>query len=386
MKAPAIPANEDRRLAALRELGLLDTPKEERFDRLCRIAARVFDVPIALVSLVDSNRQWFKSCVGLDATETGRDVSFCGHTILESEMLIIPDAREDERFRDNPLVTGPPNIRFYAGHVVRGPGRFPIGTLCLIDSKPRQFSVEERNLHADLAAVVERELNLTETLELQEQLIATKKEADRLLRNILPESVAARLKQSAGAIADEFEEATVLVAMVHDFAGLTRHLEAAEEVKLLDRIFCGFDEIAAQHGIEKIKTLEAGYLAAAGLPERREDHLEAMADFALAIQALIVQLDPQGEQKLDLRIGLDSGPVVAGVIGRTKFSYDIWGATVDAAWELARLGMPGCIQINDAVHRLLQGKFLCEERGDYYLKSKGAFKLHFLKGRRDLRS
>ena len=386
MNAPSIPQNEADRLAALRGLGLLDTPKEERFDRLCRIAAKVFDVPIAIVSLVDSNRQWFKSCIGLDATQTGRDVSFCGHTILERETLIIPDAREDERFRDNPLVTGAPHIRFYAGHIVRGPGQHPLGTLCLIDSKPRQFNAEERKLHADLAAVVERELNLTETLELEEQLFATQKEADRLLRNILPASVAERLKQSKEVIADEYPEATVLVAMVHDFSGLTRQLQATEEVELLNRIFCGFDELAEKHGIEKIKTLEAGYLAAAGLPEPRAEHLEAMADFALAMQGLIVELDPQGEQKLDLRIGLDSGPVVAGVIGRTKFSYDIWGDTVDAAWELAHLGMPGCIQINDAVRRKLERQFLCEERGEYYLKSKGAFKLHFLQGRRDARS
>ncbi|HAV63057.1 MAG TPA: GGDEF domain-containing protein, partial [Verrucomicrobiales bacterium] len=127
MQAPAIPANEPERLAALRALGILDTPKEERFDRLCRLAARVFDVPIAIVSLVDSNRQWFKSCIGLEATQTGRDVSFCGHAILERETLVIPDARKDARFHDNPLVTGAPHIRFYAGRIVRGPGRHNLG-------------------------------------------------------------------------------------------------------------------------------------------------------------------------------------------------------------------------------------------------------------------
>jgi adenylate cyclase len=382
MQAPPTPTNEAERLAALRSLGILDTPKEERFDRLCRIAAHVFDVPIAIVSLVDSNRQWFKSCVGLDASQTGRDVSFCGHAILERESLVIPDAREDVRFHDNPLVTGAPNIRFYAGRVVHGPGRNNLGTLCLIDSKPRVFSAEDQKLHADLAAVVERELNLTEIVELQEQLVASQKEAGRLLRNILPDSVAARLKGSNEIIADDFREATVLVAMLHDFTGLTRALEARQEVALLNEIFCGFDELAIRHGVEKIKTLEAGYLAATGLPEARPDHLEAMADFALALQSLIVQLDPQGQRGLNLRIGLDTGSVVAGVIGRSRFSYDIWGDTVDAAWELAHLGMPGSVQINDAVRRRLEGRFLCEPRGEYYLKSKGAFQLHLLRGHR----
>ena len=382
MIEPPIPQNEVERLDALHDLGLLDTPREERFDRLCRIAAHVFHVPIAVVSLIDSNRQWFKSCVGLDVAETGRDVSFCGHAILEQHTLVIPDAREDVRFRDNPLVTGPPHIRFYAGHVVRGPGKNNIGTLCLIDTKPRHFSDDERKLHADLAAVVERELNLTETALLQEQLLATQKEADRLLHSILPRSVAGRLTASHKIIADEFPEATVLVAMVDDFAGLSRSLSATDEVELLNTIFCGFDDLAEQHGIEKIKTLEAGYLAATGLPEPREEHLEAMAEFALALQAFIVNLDPTGERNLHLRIGLETGPVVAGVIGRTKFSYDIWGDTVDAAWELAQLGVPGTIQINEAVCRRLKDKFLCEERGEYYLKSKGAFKLHLLRGRR----
>ncbi|HAV63058.1 MAG TPA: hypothetical protein DCY13_11920, partial [Verrucomicrobiales bacterium] len=257
-----------------------------------------------------------------------------------------------------------------------------LGTLCLIDSKPRELTAEEHRLHADLAAVVERELNLTEMVELQEQLMASQKEADRLLRNILPDSVAARLKGSTEVIADDFREATVLVALVHDFTGLTRSLGARQEVTLLNEIFCGFDELAIKHGVEKIKTLEAGYLAATGLPEPRPDHLEAMADFALALQSLIVQLDPQGQRGLNLRIGLDTGPVVAGVIGRSRFSYDIWGDTVDAAWELAHLGMPGSVQINDAVRRRLEGRFLCEQRGEYYLKSKGAFQLHLLRGRR----
>jgi len=115
MQQPAIPDNETQRLAALHALDVLDTPPEERFDRITRIAARLMDVPICLVTLVDANRQWFKSCIGLDASETPRDISFCGHAILAPEALVIPDAAADPRFADNPLVAGEPRIRFYAG-------------------------------------------------------------------------------------------------------------------------------------------------------------------------------------------------------------------------------------------------------------------------------
>jgi len=383
MKAPAIPPDEADRLRSLSELGLLDTPREERFDRICRVASRVFNVPIAFVALIDASRQWYKSSLGLDLSQTARDVSFCGHTILENGMLVIPDARKDDRFHDNPLVVGPPHIRLYVGHVLHGPRGGKVGTFCLIDDQPRDFGGADRALFEDFAALVEREINLTGTSKLQEQLLASQKETDRLLRSILPEAVAARLKESKSVVAEEFLESTVLVAMVHDFANLTRSLEPDAEVQLLNRIFCGFDELAELHGIEKIKTFEAAYVATTGLPERRADHLEAMAEFALAMQESIVQLDPQGEQNLNLCIGLDTGPVVAGVIGRSKFSYDIWGDTVDAAWELAHLGAPGCIQVNDTVYQRLEKTFIFETRGEYYLKSKGAFKLHFLKGRRE---
>ena len=132
--------NEAIRLDELQRLGILDTAQEERFDRYTKPARRLFDMPIVLVSLVDSNRQWFKSRVGLAATETPRDISFCGHAILEEQPLIIEDASADKRFHDNPLVTTDPNIRFYAGCPVKGPDGHPLGTICLIDREPRVFS------------------------------------------------------------------------------------------------------------------------------------------------------------------------------------------------------------------------------------------------------
>lgn len=158
MHVPAKPADESTRLDTLRALNILDTSPEERFDRLTRLAKRLFGVPIALVSLVDADRQWFKSCVGLSVSETPRDVSFCGHAILGDDILMIPDTLCDERFHDNPLVTEGPKIRFYAGCPLRVPNGSKLGTLCLIDVEPRTLSDEDRDLLRDLARMAEQEL------------------------------------------------------------------------------------------------------------------------------------------------------------------------------------------------------------------------------------
>lgn len=158
--APIHPTDEPERLAALCRLHLLDTPPDERFDRITRTAQRMFGVPIATVTLVDSERQWFKSSVGLDVAETARDVSFCGHAILQEDPFVVADAARDARFADNPLVTGAPHIRFYAGiplHEARG---WRVGTLCLIDRVPRELSEPDIAALRDLALWAETELNL----------------------------------------------------------------------------------------------------------------------------------------------------------------------------------------------------------------------------------
>jgi len=164
MKIPDIPESEPSRIAALCGLAVLDTPPEERFDRITRIAQQHFKVPIALVSLVDSERQWFKSRQGLDAEETPRDISFCGHAILSDEVFYIPNALEDSRFADNPLVSGGPKIRFYAGAPLHSPEGERIGTLCIIDDQPRQFSKAELSLLRDLADCAEGEFSRTDLL------------------------------------------------------------------------------------------------------------------------------------------------------------------------------------------------------------------------------
>ncbi|MDP2367142.1 PAS domain S-box protein [Rhodoferax sp.] len=181
MLSPSLPSNETARLAALRSLELLDTPSDERFDRITRTAQRLFDVPIVLVSLVDQCRQWFKSAQGLAASETPRDISFCGHAIHADQVFVVENALADARFADNPLVTGPPDIRFYAGAPLSTAGGFRIGTLCLIDKKPRRFPEEDQRALRDLADWVEDELSRHNTA--QYRTIGSEQEA--FLRAIL---------------------------------------------------------------------------------------------------------------------------------------------------------------------------------------------------------
>jgi diguanylate cyclase (GGDEF)-like protein len=157
METAPIPRSEKSRIASLHLLNILDTEPEERFDRLTRLARRLFSVPIAQITLVDTNRQWFKSSDGVATRETPRDVSICAHAIVGEDILFVPDASQDNRFFDNPLVVGEPNIRFYAGCPLKL-GTENLGTLCVIDDKPREFGDEERRLLRDLASMAEQEL------------------------------------------------------------------------------------------------------------------------------------------------------------------------------------------------------------------------------------
>ena len=162
MQEPLLPVDEAIRIKTLRELNLLDTPAEERFDRLARITQHIFDVPSVLITLIDSDRQWLKSAIGVEIRETPRSISFCGHTILERNILVVSDTHLDHRFSDNPLVINAPHIRFYAGRPICATNGKALGTLCLVDSKPRHLEPDEASLLNDLA---EQELLITIRLE-----------------------------------------------------------------------------------------------------------------------------------------------------------------------------------------------------------------------------
>jgi len=187
MQKPPVALDETVRLLSLHSLRILDSAPEERFDRVTGMARRLFGVDICLVSLVDSDRQWFKSKQGLEACETSREVSFCGHAILQERAFVVEDAHADERFADNPLVTGDPGVRFYAGYPVHGPDGRRIGTLCLIDKTPRSFSASEVETLRDFAALVDDELASAAQINVDELTkIANRRGFQQVARHLLP--------------------------------------------------------------------------------------------------------------------------------------------------------------------------------------------------------
>ncbi|QQE10467.1 SpoIIE family protein phosphatase [Planctomycetota bacterium] len=180
MVAPVLPRDEVERIADLRALRILDTPSERRYEGIVHLACGVAGVPMSYIAMIDSDRQWLKAKCGLSFNQTGRDESFCGHTILQEEPLIVEDATKDERFCDNPLVLGRPMIRFYAGFPLKGPGGHNIGTLCLADKQPRHLDERVILLMKELVALTEHELRMVDLIGTQHELIETKRKLERM--------------------------------------------------------------------------------------------------------------------------------------------------------------------------------------------------------------
>lgn len=206
-------------------------------------------------------------------------------------------------------------------------------------------------------------------------------QSEALLHNILPKAVAARLKRDPNAIAELHADVTILFADIVDFTPLSAHLGPTALVELLNRIFTRFDELATRHGAEKIKTIGDAYMAVAGLPEPRADHARVVAELALDMLAAMADFRDDRGQPIQLRIGISSGTVVAGVIGKSKFVYDLWGDPVNTAGRMESHGLPGRIQISDDTRRLLGPDYRVERRGAVDVKGKGAIDTWFLLGR-----
>jgi guanylate cyclase len=206
--------------------------------------------------------------------------------------------------------------------------------------------------------------------------------SEGLLLNILPRSIADRLKASTQPIADQMSSASILFADVVDFTPLAERLPPDEVVGILDHLFSHFDGLVERYGLEKIKTIGDSYMAAAGVPTPRPDHARALALMALDMLETMHDNDHIGHLGLELRVGINSGPVVAGIIGRKRFSYDLWGDAVNTASRMESQGTPGRIQITRATYELLGDEFICELRGSIPVKGKGDVETWYLTGRR----
>lgn len=206
--------------------------------------------------------------------------------------------------------------------------------------------------------------------------------SERLLLNVLPKEIAPRLKAGESPIADAYEHATVLYADIVGSTMLAERLDAKQLVVLLNGVFSRFDLLAERHGVEKIRTIGDNYMCVAGVPRMRTDHAQAMARMALGIRAYLDELRAGGEDRIDFRIGMNSGPCVGGVIGLRKFVFDIWGDSVNTASRMESHSVPGRIHLTDATYELIRDEFNCEPRGTIEVKGKGPMRTWFLLGER----
>ena len=220
--------------------------------------------------------------------------------------------------------------------------------------------------------------DITERKLAQEELIIQQEQSEKLLLNILPKPIAERLKAQQTTIADSFAEVSVLFADIVGFTELSARMSPTELVKRLNVIFSHFDQLAEKYGVEKIKTIGDAYMVVGGLPTPRSDHAEAIALMALGMQAKIAKLSAETGEKLAIRIGINSGPVVAGVIGVSKFTYDLWGDTVNVAARMEATGSAGSIQVTDVTYELLKDKYLFKKRGVIQVKGKGDMMTYWL--------
>jgi len=225
--------------------------------------------------------------------------------------------------------------------------------------------------------------SLAATERAEEALDIEHRQSESLLLNILPRAIATRLKLSGDAIAERFEDVTILFADVVGFTPMSGRLRPDVVVAFLNQLFSEFDRLAEKHGLEKIKTIGDAYMVAGGIPEVRTDHARAIANMALEMQGVVRALRTPTGDPLMLRIGINTGPAIAGVIGLRKFSYDLWGDTVNTASRMESHGIPGTIQVTDRTRCLLENEFEFEDRGVVEIKGKGPMTLSLLVRRKD---
>jgi adenylate cyclase len=384
-------STETARLQSLQSMRIWGTPPEQSFDDLSALAAEICGCPAAYISFIDDTHQWIKSMMNLPYSmcEMPRDVAICNTTICHGDILMVPDLSLDERFRDASIVKGDPHLRFYCGAPLIDQQGHALGSLCVVDFEPRELSEGKRLALRNLSRQVVTQLEMRRLIETahaaQTELTAQKKVVDRLLLNVLPSAVAHELKAlPEGQLPSPryYASATILFADIKSFTKLTEGIDPRTLIHTLDQFFCAFDEIAKHYRLERLKTIGDCYMCAGGLPDSNRTHPIDAALAALAMQAFASRLNTQ-RAKLrmpawEIRIGIHTGPVIAGVVGRQRFAYDVWGNAVNIAARIEQSGEAGRINISASTHAQISAHFDCESRGQIEAKNKGPMEMYFL--------
>ena len=374
---------------------ILDTAPNIAYDEIGELAAQICQCPVAYISLMDDDRLWLKAKYGLppDFNQCPREIAFCATTVCGTEMIVAPDLMLDQRFCEIPFVTGEPHLKFYCGMpLITGEG-YALGTLCVMDFEPHQLTFEQteslRRLSRQVMSQLEMRRRLIEfdkaNTELEQarlDIAAEKKHTEELLINILPVSIADELKKNGKVQPNYVASATILFADFKGFTLLAERMEPVALVGLLDQYFTAIDEIVARHGLEKLKTIGDAYMAVCGVPAANRRHQIETCLAALEIQAAVARMKTQREKMrlpvLELRIGIHTGPVISGVVGRRKFTFDIWGDAVNTAALMEANGAAGRINVSEAVAGHAKALFELEPRGAIETKHGRQLEMFFL--------
>ncbi len=382
-----IPDNEKERVVAVESYHINDTPPELSYDDITELAAQICQCPVGLINIIADTREWLKAKYGLppNLSYLPRGTA-CSTAICQSDLLTVPDLSQDERFAEHAAVKGEPHFRFYCGMPLINPEGYALGTVCVFDFEPRELTFEQseslRRLTRQTMAQLELRRKLIELSGARQELESEKARSDELLLNILPAKIAEELKTRNEVEPRHYDSVTI---MFTDFKGFTRFAEASEPHTLvndLNQYFSAFDEIIGRHNLEKLKTIGDAYMCAGGLPEENRTHPADACRAALEIQEFMTRVNGQREkmrlQPWELRIGLHTGPVMAGVVGKKKFTYDIWGDAVNIAALMESNGEAGRITLSESTYHRAKDEFECEHRGTTEAKNKGLLDTYFL--------
>jgi class 3 adenylate cyclase len=383
-----LPSNESERFEAVKSYDIYGSEPEAAYDDLSDLAAQLTGVPISLVNIVGDERIWVKSRHGIpaDLAEVPRGAVCCAHAVCRSDLLVVSDTHSDDRFKDLPFISTEPFVRFYAGMPLIDSGGYALGTLCIMDLEPRElsFEVEEgiRRLARQTVAQLELRIKLSDIQRAQDQLAAEKERADQLILNILPQEIAAELTEK-GSVEPRHHPSTTI--MFTDFVGFTKSAEQLSPRELIDDLhmyFSEFDDIVARHGLEKLKTIGDAYMCAGGLMNNSKDHAVRTCLAALEIQHYMARENrkrqAKGQTPWSLRVGIHTGNVMSGVVGKNKFTYDVWGDSVNVAARMESAGEAGKVNVSESTYQYAKDYFECEPTRTMDVKNKGQMSMHFL--------
>ena len=390
-----VPTDEDLRLETLLSYDVLDSAPEVSFDEITELAAEILQCPVSFIEFMDADRQWFKSKYGLpdDYIETPRDIAICNTVICQGDLLYVPDLTDDERFKNSPLVESAPNIRFYAGAPLITPNGQAIGTICSVDFQKKNLSINQREALRKLSKQVMTQLELRRALidvnrlveeqkELSLNMNIEKEKVDNLLSRILPIEISTELQKTDRVEPKYIDECSILFTDFVGFTKLTETLAPKTLIELLHQVFCQFDKICRKYDVDKIKTIGDSYMCVSGINKNRKDHTSRLCMAACEMVDYVKKANAQ-RAKLnmptwDMRLGIHTGPIICGVVGDDKFTFDIWGDSVNTAALMEQNSMPGMLNVSESTYFRVNSEYNFEERGEVITTKKGPLKMFFL--------